>query len=73
MTQFAFTSFVNMSNGMIPFEVVHGYKPRKPLNILLMSLHAKVFELAKFFTRKIQNLHIEITKQIQTSNAQYKL
>jgi hypothetical protein len=26
------------------FEVIHGYKPRKPLHLLLMSLHARVSE-----------------------------
>ena len=38
-----------------------------------MSLHARVSESAESFTRRIQDLHIEITKQIQASNAQYKL
>jgi hypothetical protein len=37
-----------------------------------MSLHARVSELAESFARRIQDLHIEITKQIQASNAQYK-
>jgi len=58
---------------MSPFEVVHGYKPRKPLNLLPISLHARVSESAKSFARRIQDLHIEITKQIQASNVQYKL
>jgi hypothetical protein len=58
---------------MSPFEVVHGYKRRKPLDLLPMSLHARVSELAESFARRIQDLHIEITKQIQVSNAQYKL
>jgi hypothetical protein len=31
-----------------------------------------VSELAESFARRIQDLHIEITKQIQASNAQYK-
>ena len=58
---------------MSPFEVVNGYKPRKPLNLLPMSIHARVSESAESFGRRIQDLHIEITKQIQESNAQYKL
>jgi len=58
---------------MSPFEVVHGYKPRKSLDLLLMSFHARVYESAESFARRIQDLHIEITKQIQASNAQYKL
>jgi len=73
MTQFAYNNSINRSIGMSPFEVVHGYKPKKPLDLLPMSLHARVSESAKSFAHRIQDLHIEITKQIQASNAQYKL
>jgi hypothetical protein len=58
---------------MSPFEVVHGYKPRKPLDLLSMSIHARVSESVEFFACRIQDLHIEITKHIQASNVQYKL
>jgi len=69
MTQVVYNSFVNRLICMSPFEVVHGYKLRKPLDILLMSLYARIFKLAESFTHKIQNLHGKITKQIQASNA----
>jgi hypothetical protein len=72
-TLFAYNSSINRSIGMSSFEVVHGYKPKKPLDLLPMSLHARVSKSAGSFTRRIQDLHIEITKQIQASNAQYKL
>jgi len=70
---FAYNSSINRSIAMSPFEVVHGYKPRKPLDLLPMSIHARVFESVESFARRILDLHIEITKQIQASNAQYKL
>ncbi|KAL3577705.1 hypothetical protein D5086_019209 [Populus alba] len=73
MAKFAYNSSINRSISMSPFEVVHGYKPKKPLDLLPMSLHARVSESAESFARRIQVLHIEITKQIQASNAQYKL
>jgi hypothetical protein len=38
-----------------------------------MSLLARVSESAEYFAHIIQDLHVEITKQIQVSNAQYKL
>ena len=72
-TQFAYNSSINRSIGMSPFEVVHGYKPRKPLNLLPISLHARESKSAESFARIIQDLHIEITKHIQASNTQYKL
>jgi hypothetical protein len=40
--QFACNSFVNWSIGMSPFEVMHGYKRRKPLDFLPMSPHGRV-------------------------------
>ena len=58
---------------MIPFKVIHDYKPRKPLDLLPMSIHARVSELAKYFAQKIHDLRTEITKQIQASNTQCKL
>jgi hypothetical protein len=58
---------------MSSFEVVHGYKPRKPLYLLPMSLHTTVSELTESFARKIQDLHVEIFKQIHVINVQYKL
>lgn len=58
---------------MSPFEVAHDYKPRKPFDLLLMSLHARVFESAEAFARHVHDLHNEISKQMQASSAQYKL
>ena len=51
--QFAYNSFINRSIGMSPFEVIYGYKPRKPLDLIPMSLHARVSESAKSFARRI--------------------
>ena len=64
---------INRSIGIIPFKVIHGYKPRKPLDLLPMSIHARVSESTKYFAQKIHDLRTEITKHIQVSNAQYKL
>ncbi|GFZ18557.1 hypothetical protein Acr_27g0002960 [Actinidia rufa] len=70
--QFAYNSFVNRSIGMSPFEVVHGFKPRKPVDLLPMSPHTRVSESAESFARHIRELHDEIRKVINDSNFQYK-
>jgi hypothetical protein len=70
--QFSYNSFVNRSISISPFEVVHGYKPKKPLDLSLMSPHARVSKSVESFARRVQDLHVKITKQIQASNAQYK-
>jgi hypothetical protein len=35
--------------------------------------HVRVFKSAISFAHRVQDLHVEITKQIQVNNAQYKL
>ncbi|GFZ19564.1 hypothetical protein Acr_28g0002690 [Actinidia rufa] len=70
--QFAYNSSVNRSIGMSPFEVVHGFKPRKSIDLLPMSPHTRVSESAESFARHIRELHDEIRKVINDSNFQYK-
>ncbi|XP_035540116.1 uncharacterized protein LOC108983558 [Juglans regia] len=72
-THFARNISVNRSLGMGPFEVVHGYNPRKLLDPILMSLHASVSASIKAFVQHFHDSHIEINKQHEASNASYKL
>ena len=37
IAQFAYNNSVNRTIDISPFEVVHGYKARKPLDLLSMS------------------------------------
>ena len=57
---------------MSPFEVVYGYKPRKPIDLVPMIQHPKVSESVSAFASYIHDLHKEISKKIQESNTQYK-
>ena len=68
IAQFTYNNFVNRSIGMSPFEVVHGYKPRRPLDLLLMSSDARVSESAVEFASLMHDLHQEIIKRIHASN-----
>jgi hypothetical protein len=56
-----------------PFEVVHCYKPRRPLDIFLMSPHARASESANAVAQHVHDLQNEINKQTQATNAQYKI
>lgn len=58
---------VNKSICMSPFEVVNGSKLRKLVDLLLVSLNARVFKLVESFTYRVYDLHVEIVKQTNSS------
>lgn len=64
---------MNRFIGLSPFEVVHAFKPRKLLDLILISLHPSVFVSTESFAQHQHDLHIEINKQLEASNALYKL
>ena len=69
LAQLAYNSSINRSIGASPFEVVHGYTPRKPLDLLPMSPHVRISESTEAFAQHIHDLHNEIRKKIQVTNS----
>ena len=57
---------------MSPFEVVHSYKLRKPIDLIPMTHHPRVSESAFVFVLHVHNLLKAISKKIQYNNAHYK-
>ena len=70
--EFSYNSSVNRSTGKSPFEIVHGYKPRKPIDLIPLPSHARISKSAESYAQHIQNLHKEISKKIQMSNEAYR-
>ena len=50
---------------MSPFEVVHGYKPRKPIDLIHMTQYPRVSESASIFASHIHDLLICIKKPVR--------
>jgi predicted transcriptional regulator len=73
IAQFAYNNSVNRTVDMSPFKVVHGYKARKPLDLISMSPQVCMSESAEAFARHIHDLHKEINNRINTGNIQYKV
>jgi len=52
---------------MSPFEVVHGYKLRKPIDLSPMTHHARESESGYAFASYVHDLRKEMNKKIQDS------
>lgn len=70
--EFAYNNLVNRTTCMNPFEIVTGYKPRAPIDLIPMSATHKPFEPASAFAQHIHSLHDEIKRKIMMSNDRYK-
>uniref|UniRef100_A0A2N9IMT1 Reverse transcriptase zinc-binding domain-containing protein n=1 Tax=Fagus sylvatica TaxID=28930 RepID=A0A2N9IMT1_FAGSY len=73
IAQFAYNNSVNKTIGMSPFKVVHGYKARKPLDLLPMSPQVRISESVEAFARHVHDLHKDISNRIHSSNTRYKV
>ena len=72
-TEFAYNNSVNRSTGKSPFQIVNGYSPRTPIDLVLLPPHMRVFESAENFAKHIHDFHVEIRRKISLSNEEYKL
>jgi len=64
--EFAYHNSMNRLIGMSPFEVVHSYKPKKPIVFIPVTHHPRVFESTSAFASHVHDLHKEIGKKICT-------
>ena len=70
--EFAYNSSVNRSIGMSSFEVMHGDKLKKLIDLISMTHYPMVSESVSEFASHVHNLHKEIRKKIQENNAHYR-
>ena len=70
--EFAYNNSVSRSTGKSPFEVVHGYKPRTPIDLIPMSPLHKVFESVESFAQHMHDLYKTICDQLNATNLKYK-
>jgi len=64
---------VNRTIRMSPFEVVHNYQSRQPIDLILMVPHyTRMSESAASFSSHFHDPHKDTNTQIQKSNVNYK-
>jgi hypothetical protein len=70
--EFAYNESPNRSTGQIPFQIMHGMYPRVVSE--LRDLEKNEFRSAggEYFATKMQELHSNIKKLLQSSNQEYK-
>ena len=72
-TEFAYNNSVNRSTGQSPFQIVNGYSPRTPIDLVPLPPHMRVSKLAKNIAKHVHDLYAEIRRKISQSNEEYKL
>ena len=70
--EFMYNNFVNRTTRLTPFEIVHGYKLRAPVDLIPMSPTQRVSKSAESFALRMHELHKQISEKIQANNLKYK-
>ena len=58
--EFAYNNSVNRSTGKSLFQIVNGYSPRTPIDLVPLPPHMRISEPADYFAKHIHDLHAEI-------------
>lgn len=71
--EFAYNNSVDRSTDHSPFEVVQGFSPRQPLDLVSLPIEFRPTASVQSFANHIRNLHDTIKRKIALSNNHYKL
>ena len=71
--EFAYNNYINRSTGKSHFQIVNGYSPRTPMDLVPLPPHMRVSEPVENFAKHIHDLYAEIRRKISLSNEEYKL
>ena len=71
--EFAYNSSVNRTTGKSPFEIVQGFNPNQPIDLVPLPLTARSSESTESLAHRLHELHAEIKRKIELNNNQYKL
>ena len=72
LVEFANNNKVNRTTGESPLEIVHGYSPRTPADLIPLPPDARVSLPTSIFAQHIHYLHAKIRHNITLNNDCYK-
>ncbi|KAK8942512.1 hypothetical protein KSP39_PZI008912 [Platanthera zijinensis] len=72
IAEFAYNSFVNRSTGMSPFQIITGYDPIKPIDLIDLPSTYRTSIFASSFAKHIHELHKEIRPKLTLKYESYK-
>ena len=70
--KFAYGTSVNSTTGKNSREIIYGFKPKQPKDLISISYHYRASEFASTFTSHVHKLHKKISDKIAYKNANYK-
>ncbi|KAI5321495.1 hypothetical protein L3X38_030566 [Prunus dulcis] len=73
VAEFAYNNSVNRSIGKSPFEMVNGFSPRSPVDLVALPMAARASDYATSFAEHIRQLHDDVRRQISMHTNTYKL
>lgn len=73
IAEFAYNNSVNCSTGKSLFEIVTGFSPRQPIDLIPLPDDSKPSNSAQDFSDHIRSLHEDIRRKIALSNEKYKI
>jgi len=73
IAEFAYNTAVNRTIGKSPHEIIYGFRPRQPIDLIPMSDHIRASASASSFASHVHELYKKVMDTIVQSNANYKL
>ena len=62
--EFAYNTVVNRTTGKSSREIVYGFRPRQPIDLIPMSDHIRTSDSASSFASHVHDLHKEVMDKI---------
>ena len=69
--EFAYNRSVHSSTDYSPFEIVYGFNPLTPLDLIPLLVDERVSLDGNQKAQVVKDLHAKIQQQIEKKNAQY--